>query len=279
MTVFFVLVIVFSAVFEALICLGGSDRLYLALMWAPGLAALVGSCIALREEGTAFSLKALLAKGGFHRCRLRDLLLGCLLPLIYLLIPYAVYWLLHPEAFAYRGVSPVLVLRDLLPVMLLGTLFSLPSALGEETGWRGFMVPALFRRMGLNRTLVLSSLIWCVWHLPLLVCGDYMPGTPLWYQLPAFVLCIFPVGVMAGLLALESGSLWPAAFLHAAHNNYDQMVFSVITAGADRMYFVSETGILTIVCAWALAAVMYLRHIKRSCQTNTEQSMKQLFEE
>lgn len=86
-----------------------------------------------------------------------------------------------------------------------------------------------------------------------------MPGTPLWYQLPAFVLCIFPVGVMAGLLSLESGSVWPAAFLHAAHNNYDQAVFGLITRGDNRMFFVSETGILTILCAWVLAAVMYTR--------------------
>ena len=73
----------------------------------------------------------------------------------------------------------------------------------------------------------------------------------------AAALCIFPVGVMAGILALQSGSMWPAAFLHAAHNNYDQAVFGVITAGADRMYFVSETGILTIVCTWVLAIVLY----------------------
>ena len=90
-----------------------------------------------------------------------------------------------------------------------------------------------------------------------------MSGTPLWYQLPAFVLCIFPVGVMVGLLTLESGSVWPAAFLHAAHNNYDQAVFSLITRGDNRMYFVSETGVLTILCAWVLAAVLYIRVKKR----------------
>ena len=72
------------------------------------------------------------------------------------------------------------------------------------------------------------------------------------------VLCILPVGIMTGLITLKTGSVWPAAFLHAAHNNYDQSVFSVITAGADQMYFVSETGVLTIVCAWISAAVMYI---------------------
>ena len=151
------------------------------------------------------------------------------------------------------------ILKDLLPILVIGTFFSLLSAMGEEIGWRGFMVPALYERLGLNKTLLISSLFWCCWHLPLLIGGDYMSGTPLWYQLPAFVLCIFPVGVMAGLLTLESGSVWPAAFLHAAHNNYDQAVFGLITGGDNRMYFVSETGVLTVLCAWILAAILYIR--------------------
>ena len=261
---FFAIVILLSAVAETMICRGGPDWLYLVLMWIPALAAAVANCISFRENREPFSLKKLFAKGGFRKCSLRYVLLGCVLPLVYLLIPYMIYWGLYPTNFAYHGVSLGVILGDIVPVMVVGIFTSLLSALGEEIGWRGFMVPALYERLGLNKTLLISSLFWCCWHLPLLIGGDYMPGTPLWYQLPAFVLCIFPVGVMAGLLTLESGSLWPAAFLHAAHNNYDQMVFQVITAGTSKMYFVSETGVLTILCAWALAAVMYIRVKKQA---------------
>lgn len=260
---FFAIVILLSAVAETLICMGGPEWLYLVLMWIPALAATVANCVFFRENGEPFSVKKLFALGGFRRCKLRYVLLGCLLPLVYLLVPYMVYWVLYPENFAYHGVAFGLILKDLLPVLVIGILTSLMSALGEEIGWRGFMVPSLYERLGLNKTLLISSLFWCCWHLPLLIGGGYMPGTPLWYQLPAFVLCIFPVGVMAGLLTLESGSMWPAAFLHAAHNNYDQAVFGIITRGDNRMFFVSETGVLTILCAWALAAVLYIRAKKR----------------
>ena len=262
---FFAIVILVSAVAETLICMGGPEWLYLVLMWIPAIAATVANCVFFRENGEAFSVKKLFAMGGFRRCKLRYVLLGCLLPLVYLLVPYMVYWQLYPENFAYHGVAFGLILKDLLPVLVIGILISLMSALGEEIGWRGFMVPALYERLGLNKTLLISSLFWCCWHLPLLIGGGYMPGTPLWYQLSAFVLCIFPVGVLAGLLTLESGSVWPAAFLHAAHNNYDQAVFGIITRGDNRMFFVSETGVLTILCAWALAAVMYIR-VKKQVQ-------------
>ena len=260
---FFTIVILISAVVETMICLGGPEWLYLILMWTPALAAGVAYGVSFRENREKFSLRRLFALEGFRRCKPRYILLGWLLPLVYLLIPYMVYWQLYPENFAYHGVSLGIILKDILPVLVIGTLISMLSALGEEIGWRGFMVPALYEHLGLNKTLLISSLFWCCWHLPLLIGGGYMSGTPLWYQLPAFVLCIFPVGVMTGLLTLESGSVWPAAFLHAAHNNYDQAVFGIITRGDNQMYFVSETGMLTILCAWVLAAVMYLRARKR----------------
>lgn len=52
--------------------------------------------------------------------------------------------------------------------------------------------------------------------------------------------------------------MFPAAFVHAAHNNLDQAVFGLITRGENMMYFVSETGIFTIIAAWIVAALLYL---------------------
>ena len=174
LTGFFAVVILLSAAAETMICRGGPEWLYLVLMWIPALAAAAANLAAWRENGGPFSVKRLLAGGGLRKCRLRYVLLGCLLPLVYLLIPYMVYWRLYPENFAYHGVPLAAVLKDILPVLVIGTFMSMLSALGEEIGWRGFMVPALHERLGLNKTLLISSLFWCGWHLPLLIGGGYM---------------------------------------------------------------------------------------------------------
>ena len=121
---------------------------------------------------------------------------------------------------------------------------------------QGILFPALLQRTGLKKTLFASGLIWALWHVPVLVAGDYMTGAPIWYKIPAFILCIVPVGIISGVLAYKSKSIWPSTFLHAAHNHFDQGIFGILTAGEDKMLYVSETGILTIVCAWILAAVM-----------------------
>ena len=263
LTVFFTVTIIPSIIAEALIITADMQGMYLMLMWSPAIGAFAAGCISLRETGRQISFRGLAASLGFVKCKFRYVLMGCLLPLIYLLVPYIIFWIAFPGSLDLRGTNTVGMLMGIVITLFLGIFISLLSAIGEEIGWRGFMVPAMYERLGLEKTLLISSLFWCCWHLPLLIFGDYMPGTPLWYQVPAFILCIFPVGVMAGLLSIRTGSVWPAAFLHAAHNDYDQMVFGMITTGDNKMFFVSETGVLTILCAWILAVIMYRREKRR----------------
>lgn len=261
--VFFVCVVCLSAVAELLICKYQFMWAYPVLMWMPALSAMIASVVSIRESGESFSLKKLFSRTGFHFCRLKYILAGILIPFVYLLIPYMIYWRMHPENFAYSGVALRLILMDCLPAGIIGIFFGLLTAAGEEIGWRGFLVPALNKEIGFKKTLLITGLFWCLWHFPLLIWGGYMEGQSLLYSLIAFVLCIFPIGVICGLLSLESGSMWPCAFLHAAHNNFDQAIFDVITKGADKLYYVSETGIFTIVCAWIIAGIMYMNYKKK----------------
>lgn len=94
-------------------------------------------------------------------------------------------------------------------LLVIGTLISFLTAVGEELGWRG-----------------------------------YMSETPIVYRLFAFTLCIFSVGIVVSILTIKSNSIWTAALLHAAHNNIDQAIFSPLTKYENSLFFVSETGIL-----------------------------------
>ncbi|MBR3200862.1 MAG: CPBP family intramembrane metalloprotease [Mogibacterium sp.] len=256
---FFAWVIILSLIAEVCIVTGGPDWMYFVLMWIPAFSAIVASAFSLKENKEKFSLKSFLFRLWIRKCRIHYILLAVLIPLIYLLIPYMIYWKTHPDNFGYTGVAFPVVLKDCLPMMVVGILPNVISAMGEEIGWRGYMLPALTERSNHIKALIATGLFWACWHLPLLAFGDYMAGAPVWYKLPAFVLCILPVGIIIGGLTYMSNSVWPAAFLHAAHNNFDQAVFGVITRGDDMMYYVSETGFLTIICAWVIAIIMIVK--------------------
>lgn len=268
--IFFISVVCLSVVAEYLICKRQYIWAYPLLMWMPAISAVIASVAAIREVGGPFSIKKLFSNTGFHVCKIRYVLAGILLPLLYLLIPYIIYWKIHPEDFAYTGTPLFLILKDCLPAGIIGIFAGLLTATGEEIGWRGFLVPALHEKFGVIEALLITGLFWCLWHFPLLIWGRYVEGGSLLYSLVAFVLCIFPVGIICGLLAIRSGSVWPCAFLHAAHNNYDQAIFDLITKGEDKMYFVSETGILTITCVWIIAIIMYISFQKRNFDWDSE---------
>jgi len=259
---FFISVILLSGIMEYLYCTRGVAYYVAILMWMPAVSCLLANIVNCIDKKEKFSLITLLRNSGFVKTKIKYILLGVILPFIYLFIPYRIYWTMFPNNFAYTGVALKLVLQDCLPIGIIGTIVGLLTATGEEIGWRGFMVPALKERIGAKKTLIITSLFWCLWHFPLLIWGGYMDGTSLSYQLIGFVLCIFPVGVICGLLRMNSCSMWPCAFLHAAHNNYDQTIFTVITRGDNMMYYVSETGIFTIICAWVVALIMYLKFIR-----------------
>ena len=157
---FFTLVIVLSLAAEAYIVMGGPGWMYLVLMWTPACSAIIASTVALKERREKFTLKSLINGLGIRKCRIRYILLAVLIPLIYLMIPYMIYWKTHPDNFGYTGVALHLVLKDCLPMMVIGIFPNIISAMGEEIGWRGYMLPALTKRSNLVKALIISGLFW-----------------------------------------------------------------------------------------------------------------------
>ncbi|MEE2036901.1 CPBP family intramembrane metalloprotease [Nocardiopsis sp. CT-R113] len=104
-----------------------------------------------------------------------------------------------------------------LATLPLAAFINLVPALGEELGWRGWLLPKLMP-LGTLPALLISGVIWGLWHAPLILLGYNYPDAPGWLGLTAMVgMCIL-VGTVFGWLRLRSGSVWPAALAHAAFN-------------------------------------------------------------
>ena len=140
---------------------------------------------------------------------------------------------------------------NVLTFLVLNGLLSLLSATGEELGWRGFLVPALAQRVSFTRVAVISGAIWAAWHVPLIIFADYNAGTPAWYSVLCFAVMVVALGFPFAWLRLRSGSVWPAAILHASHNLFVQGFFDRVTVDTGpTKWLTSEFG-----AALALAIV------------------------
>jgi membrane protease YdiL (CAAX protease family) len=157
-------------------------------------------------------------------------------------------WLLFPILFALAGVLTVLLGQArfdptmssllatlrlqapgadippaelLFPVMLLqgmtvGALINCLFTFGEEFGWRGYLTMKLLP-LGRNRALLVTGIIWGLWHAPVILMGYNYPTQPVLGVLLMIVFCIW-ISFMLGWLRLASGSVLTPTLGHAVIN-------------------------------------------------------------
>ena len=240
----------------------------LVFMWTPGIAALLSSLVyrrSLREIGWKLNWKWM----G----------LGWVIPIAYSTLAYCVLWVfgwgkLPNPTFLERAqlttgfesensLSVILVaffyitVVNLLPAMIL--------SLGEEIGWRGFLVPELAKLNSFARTSLISGLIWAGWHLPGILSGNYGgEATPLAFRLFCFVGMVLAGGVILAWIRLESESIWPVAIFHATHNGVIQAFFERLTIPVELTpYFGGEFGLLIPLFSLVLAGVILWKKYKK----------------
>jgi membrane protease YdiL (CAAX protease family) len=135
----------------------------------------------------------------------------------------------HPEAAPRLPPLPLLAAMSALSVTLSAPLAA-PLTLGEELGWRGWLLPRLMP-LGTMPALVLSGVAWALWHAPLILLGYNYGSTPGWLALACMSAMCTVVGAVLAWLRLRSGSVWPAVLGHAAFNTTAALVMMLGAAG------------------------------------------------
>ncbi|MDQ0644847.1 CPBP family intramembrane glutamic endopeptidase [Microbacterium murale] len=123
----------------------------------------------------------------------------------------------------------VVILSQLALIPFAAVTINAVLAFGEELGWRGFLVPAL-RQYGTWPALLISGVVWGLWHSPLILLGYNFGITDITGVLLMTAGCV-AWGVLLGWLRLRSASLWPAVFAHGAMNAGGGMVLWFYAAG------------------------------------------------
>ena len=259
---YFAVVVPVSAALEWWIISHGGLRgpagwLVLPLMYTPALGSIVAR-LAGREGISDISFRW----GG--RAGTRASVAAWLLPVAIGIVAYGVavaagLITFNPPVTRFANMeSPALRLMALIGIALTaGTLGSCISAFGEELGWRGYMVPRLVEAK-VPAPDVVSGLVWCTWHVPLILWGGYAVGKYPLVSVLLFFLTIMPVALLYFRWRMTSGSLWPTVIAHGAWNVVIQAVFDRSTSGAGGTLWVGESGVLTAAAMW-IAFVMMRR--------------------
>lgn len=148
----------------------------------------------------------------------------------------ALFFMVHPDLFdpdfggfrqslgaAGAGADiPKLFGIQLLVSIGIGPLANAVFALGEEAGWRGYLTPLLMKSYGKRNGLLLSGLIWSIWHWPLIIFGGYQYGTGYpfapWTGLLINTIFMIAFGIILTWLYEASGSILASALAHGGLN-------------------------------------------------------------
>ena len=234
------------------------------IMWCPALATYL-TCKILKLD-----IKGLAWQWGKPKYQVW----AYFVPLIYAAISYCIIWIMGWGGFYnkqfIREAAQSLGWSNLpdsvfIPLFFLvngvvGFFASMSTALGEEIGWRGFLVPQLSKISGFTSTSLISGFIWAVWHYPLIIWGSYNGGTPFWYSLTCFTVAVVSMSFICAWFRLKSNSLWTGVMLHASHNLFVQTFFTPMTvANAQTKYFADEFGAVLAAVSVCFAIYFWTR--------------------
>lgn len=204
---------------------GAMDFILTYSMLCPGIAMLVTRFVT--KEGYGVNGKGFLQLGiDFKNKKWVWYIFAIICPIIYMDLGVGLLYLLFPQCFNPEMLKVHEVTKDMLwmyPVVgITSTVMVSVGALGEEIGWRGYMIPKLEEIFGLKKAIIVGGIIWGIWHFPANYIGHNF-GTGYWGEpwsgFLIFTICTVFMGAVLVLVTKKTESIWPATFLHAVNNS------------------------------------------------------------
>jgi membrane protease YdiL (CAAX protease family) len=153
----------------------------------------------------------------------------------------------------YIGLAIVFLLN-----LVIGSLLNIPMFLGEELGWRGFLVPRLIRLAQPKYAFLAGGIIWALWHTVMIRQGLNYPGHPIAGVFMMILLSV-PLGIIIQYLYFKSGSVFTAALAHAGLNKTSMSISFILNKEYYDPFLYGPTGIVGIIIFWIVALYLYKR--------------------
>lgn len=100
--------------------------------------------------------------------------------------------------------------------------------LGEEYGWRYFLMPIMQKKFGMKLGVILLGIVWGLWHIPvdtMFYTEDSVPQM----IVGQIITCVF-MGIFFGYAYLKTNNIWVPVAMHFLNNNLIPIITGTFTA-------------------------------------------------
>jgi len=244
-----------------------TQGLWALAMWGPGLAAIVATLFIEKKPFSSLRLNTLGPKRFYLWAWLLPVALTLLGGALTLLFGMAkldlnftmIRTLLESTPGGSEVPVTVVVIAQLIQALTIGPLINVLFTMGEELGWRGYLLPKLLP-LGQWKAVLLSGVIWGVWHAPAIVQGHNYPGYPVLGVFMMIIFCIL-LGIIISWMYLNTKSPWVAALAHGSINAVAGLPILFLAPGFNMAF----GGTLAAPTAWIgmIAFIAWLMWTKR----------------
>lgn len=118
-----------------------------------------------------------------------------------------------------KGLSLNTQLQFLAPA-LLGNIFftAIQGASGEESGWRGYLLPQMEKKFGFIKGNIFLGLIWAFWHTPLWFVSTSYTGLSLLLYIIVFIVGLMSFSMIMSIFMKQWRHLFLAFWMHFLFN-------------------------------------------------------------
>ena len=259
------------------------------LAGVPAVAAQLATGAAMFFPALGVLITRLVTREGFKNCVIKPrgfkkslpwFLVAWFGPALLALVGAVVYFLAFPQDFDPNMATMVattqqaaaaggaempaetikmMLLAQLPFAVLLGPALNIVTTFGEEWGWRGYLVPKMATHLRIVPTLLVTGVIWGLWHAPLTIIGhNYGVGYPGWPFAGIAAMCVFctVLGIFLTYVTVRTGSCLAAAFGHGAVNALAAAAILFSVTGGNPFVGPTPTGILGGSAFIVVAALM-----------------------
>lgn len=161
-------------------------------------------------------------------------------------------WRLHPKwyifsafplftvgliIFFYLIISPdakLPITIDWFTIIIFIPLFLITAAMGEELGWRGFMLPRLLKHFNALKSSIIIGVIWAIFHIPLFLVPDTgFNEIPFW----VFTVSTLSLSVIYNWLVINTNGSMLIVTLTHFFGNFSLSFFTRLELPAAKLYY------------------------------------------